>query len=336
MGGRDDFSGDAVASARVTIMYEGHTIGVVVPAYNEAGFVGDVIESVPTYVDRVYVVDDQSTDDTYEEIRHAAETWAGRESGPKVVTIRHRENRGVGGAIKSGYQRARDDEIDVTVVMAGDGQMEVEIFERMLDPIVNGDADYVKANRFMSSKQIDGMPLLRRVGNRLLELLTKIASGYWSTGDPQSGYTAISLEALRAVDVDDLYEFYGYCNELLVRLNVNELRVVDVPRPVTYEDEDSGISLRSYVPRVSAMLLSNFVWRLRARYVDRGVRDVPALYGLGVASGLALVVHLLIGGSNDSSRRVSAKTLFLVGVLSTLGAMFLDRARNDHLDERDS
>ncbi|WP_435346398.1 glycosyltransferase family 2 protein [Haloarchaeobius sp. HRN-SO-5] len=316
-------------------MYEGHTIGVVVPAYDEAGFVRDVIESVPAYVDRVYAVDDRSTDDTFAEIQAAAETWADHDEGPTVVPIRHSENRGVGGAIKTGYQRAREDEVEVTVVMAGDGQMEVEIFERLLVPIVEGDADYVKANRFMSPGELDGMPELRRVGNRLLELLTRVASGYWSVGDPQSGYTAISLRALRAVDIDELYEFYGYCNELLVRMNVNDLRVVDVPRPVTYADEDSGIRLQSYVPRVSAMLLRNFLWRLRARYVDRGVRDVPALYGLGVVSGLAAVVRLLVARGRSSDARLNPLTLFAAALVSLFGAVLLDRARNDHLNDRD-
>jgi glycosyltransferase involved in cell wall biosynthesis len=317
-------------------MYEGHTIGVVVPAYNEEAFVRQVIESVPTYVDRVYAIDDRSTDDTFDEIRRAADTWADRPDGPEVVPIRHDENRGVGGAIKTGYQRAHEDAIDVTVVMAGDGQMEVEIFERLVDPVVAGEADYVKANRFMSGDDLGRMPPLRRFGNRILELLTRIASGYWTVGDPQSGYTAISLDALRELDIDELYEFYGYCNELLVRLNVSDLRVVDVPRPVTYEDEDSSISLRSYVPRVSAMLLRSFVWRLRARYLDRGVRDVPTLYGLGAASGLAGVIRLVAELRDRSDGRPSARFLLQVAIVSLIGAILLDRARNDHLNDRHS
>ncbi|WP_440991896.1 glycosyltransferase family 2 protein [Haloarchaeobius baliensis] len=308
-------------------MYEGQTIGVVVPAYDEEGFVGDVIETVPPFVDRVYAVDDHSTDGTFREMQAAASSWNAREDGPTVETIRHEANRGVGGAIKTGYLRARQDRTDVTVVMAGDGQMEVEIFDSLLDPIVDGDAAYVKANRFVSDDDIRGMPRLRRVGNRLLELLTRIASGYWATGDPQSGYTAISLEALDAVEIEELYEYYGYCNELLVRLNVQECTVVDVPRPVTYGDEQSGISLGSYVPRVSAMLLRSFLWRLRVRYLDRRVRDVPALYALGIVGVVVTLLARLLGRTEWTDR------LARVSVTAVLFAMVLDRARNGHLDD---
>lgn len=309
-------------------MYEGHTIGVVVPAYDEEGFVGDVIESVPGHVDRVYAVDDDSTDGTRAEMRRAAATWNERDEGPTVAVVGHTRNRGVGGAIKTGYRRALADRVDVTVVMAGDGQMEVEIFDRLLDPIVDGEAEYVKANRFMSADELDGMPPLRRVGNRMLEWLTRIASGYWATGDPQSGYTAISLSALETIDLDGLYEYYGYCNELLVRLNAHECRVVDVPRPVTYGEEESGIALGSYVPRVSAMLARSFLWRLRTRYLDRRVRDVPALYALGCLAFVLAAVAGLSGRTDRSGRYLG------VSVLSVLAAMLRDRARNVRLDER--
>ncbi|MFW6321261.1 MAG: glycosyltransferase family 2 protein, partial [Halohasta sp.] len=181
-------------------MYNEHTVAVVVPAYNESGFVGDVIETLPEFVDRVYAVDDQSTDDTWREITAAAdavnETTAETDGGAgfdqRVVPIRHDENRGVGGAIKTGYLRAREDEIDVTAVMGGDGQMDPAYLERIIEPIVNGEAEYAKGNRLVNDTDHTEMPRFRLVGNRILTLLTKIASGYWRVGDPQMGYTAIS------------------------------------------------------------------------------------------------------------------------------------------------
>ncbi|WP_256301001.1 glycosyltransferase family 2 protein [Haloarchaeobius salinus] len=311
-------------------MYEGQTIGVVVPAYDEEGFVGDVIESVPPCVDRVYAIDDCSTDGTFREMQAAAATWNERPDGPTVDTIRHERNRGVGGAIRTGYLRARQDRTDVTVVMAGDGQMEVEIFDSLLDPVVAGDAAYVKANRFVSGDDIRRMPRLRRFGNRVLEFLTRIASGYWSTGDPQSGYTAISLEALDTVDIEELYEYYGYCNELLVRLNAHEFRVVDVPRPVTYGEEQSGISLGSYVPRVSGMLFRSFLWRLRVRYLDQRVRDVPGLYALGCFGVLLAALAGVLGRSERTGRLAG------LSVAALFVAMLLDRAHNSHLDDINS
>jgi len=194
-------------------MYRNHTIGVVVPAYNEEGFVGEVIETLPDYVDRIYVVDDCSTDGTWAEIRRHAvimndqvsltdsegqTVTANGESNTvfdrRVVPIRHKENRGVGGAIKTGYLRAREDEIDITTVIAGDGQMDPNLLPRFLDPIADGTVEYTKGNRLPSEEYRSEMPRFRLIGNAVLTVLTRIASGYWRMMDPQNGYTAISLQ----------------------------------------------------------------------------------------------------------------------------------------------
>ena len=181
-------------------MYNEHTVAVVVPAYNESGFVGEVIETLPAFVDRVYAIDDQSTDETWDEITAAAaavndtaSTDGGAAFDQRVVPIRHETNRGVGGAIKTGYLRAREDAVDVTAVMGGDGQMDPTQLERIIQPITTGEAEYAKGNRLINSEDHAEMPRFRLVGNRILTLLTKIASGYWRVGDPQMGYTAISL-----------------------------------------------------------------------------------------------------------------------------------------------
>ena len=262
-------------------MYEGQTVGVVVPAYDEAGFVGDVIETVPEYVDRVYAVDDRSTDETWQEIQAAAErvNESATESRRKlladggvadrVVPIRHEANRGVGGAIKTGYQRALRDDVDVTAVMAGDGQMDPDQLERLLDPIVAGDADYTKGNRLMCPDYREGMPKFRLFGNLVLTRLTQLSSGYWNSGDPQNGYTAISLDALEALDVADLYDDYGFANEILARLNVHDMRVVDVSMPAQYGDEQSSIEYHTFIPKVSHLLLRNYLWRLSTKYLPR-------------------------------------------------------------------
>lgn len=158
-------------------MYRNHSIGVVIPAYNEAGFVGDVIETIPEYVDRVYVIDDGSTDGTWEEIQAASKRvndteQTGDSRHPdfdrQVVPIRHERNRGVGGAIKTGYQRAREDRINVTAVMGGDGQMRPSALSHFLDPIVEGRADYTKGNRLLEAETRAGMPQFRKVGNYIL------------------------------------------------------------------------------------------------------------------------------------------------------------------------
>jgi len=321
-------------------MYRGHTVGVVIPAYNEEGFVGDSIESVPGFVDRIYVVDDASTDGTWEEIRECAKRLNARARTdgdgvfyPRVVTVQHESNRGVGGAIKTGYLRARDDDIAATAVMGGDGQMEPEFLDSLLDPIVDGRADYVKGNRLLGRTDRGDMPAFRFVGNATLAALTKIASGYWESGDPQSGYTAISGRALDAVNVEDMYEFYGYCNDLLVKLNVAGMRVADVPRPITYGDEESHIRYRSYMPRVAWMLLRNFVWRLRTNYLLFDFRPVVVAYAAGAVGGLLGVAGIAAAAAGgDVGVGAASVVTGLVSVLLLVSAMASDKRENDHLD----
>jgi len=315
-------------------MYEGNLIGVVVPAYNEAGFVGEVIETVPSFVDRVYVVDDCSTDGTWDEILAAKERAADRlvaDGGDEefVVPIQHEENRGVGGAIKTGYVRAREDEMDVVAIMGGDGQMDPDDLDRVLDPVVEGRADYVKGNRFIREGDHGDMPRFRYVGNRILTYLTKIASGYWTVGDPQMGYTAISREALEAVDVEEMYEFYGYCNDLIVRLSANDMRVVDIPIHLTYGEEESHIEYSEYIPRVSSMLLRMFVWRL---LVKRDTAAEQARTGLFVGGAGATLAGLVGAIVRRNPRRLLV-TLF--GIVALLGGMATDAVVDGEQNTRD-
>ena len=330
-------------------MYRGHSVGIVIPAYNEEGFVGDVIETLPDYTDRAYVVDDCSTDGTWAEIqRHArraddaaevAVTDGGTELSYEVVPIQHEENRGVGGAIKTGYRHAREDGMEIVSVMGGDGQMDPDILDRLLDPIVEDRADYVKGNRLVDPEDREEMPTFRLIGNGILSFLTKVASGYWKIGDPQNGYTAISLEALETAPVEDMYEYYGYCNDLLVKLNASELRVADVPVPSVYADEESHITYREYIPRVSGMLLRNFLWRLKVTYLSRNFHPLVFLYALGAAGSLGGLVRALRNGvaavGDDDGPRPSALPVLLLGSLMLVLAMVFDMRANEHLERRE-
>ena len=219
-------------------MYKEHTIGVVVPAYKEEEFIGETLSGIPDYVDKIYTVDDASTDDTAEIIENF------KNKDKRIIFIRHETNKGVGGAIVSGYKRALEDEIDITAVMAGDNQMDPEQLPNLLEPIIDGKADYTKGNRLLSPEYRRGMTKWRFLGNSLLTLLTKIGSGYWQLMDPQNGYTAISKSALERISLDSIYHWYGYCNDLLVRLNVYGFRVMDIVMPAKYGREKSGIQYK--------------------------------------------------------------------------------------------
>ncbi|MDS0295230.1 glycosyltransferase family 2 protein [Halogeometricum luteum] len=308
-------------------MYKNATVGLVVPAYNEEGKVGTVIDTVPAYVDRIYVVDDGSTDGTWAEITaHADE--GNRKTTPEAdrfderfVPIRHEENRGVGGAIKTGYLRAREERIDVTAVVGGDGQMHPDELGRYLDPIVDGTAEYAKGSRFSSPEDMVGIPPFRLVGNLTLSYLTKYASGYWFLMDSQNGYAAISLHALEEIDLEGMYEYYGYCNDLLVKLNLEDLRVADVPRSAEFaysEGWDSHIDYAEYVPRVSWMLLRNFVGRLYRKHLLRERDPFVLCYGAGVGLVLKSIRDRVGSGDERSTpwlSTVGGVLLFLLGTL---------------------
>jgi len=329
-------------------MYEDSTVGVVVPAHNEEGLVGTVIDTLPSFVDRAYVVDDRSTDGTWAEIqRHVerlnaprreralADGGAGRQ--PLIVPIRHETNRGRGGAVKTGYRAALDDGLDVVAVLDGDGQMDPAILDRFVAPVASGAVDYAKGNRLVRRDFRRGMSRWRFVGNGLLTYLTKVASGYWRMTDSQNGYTAISARTLRRLDVDRLYEGYGFLNDILVKLNAIEARVADVTMPARYGDERSGIRYTTFIPRVSGLLLRDFLWRLKVRYLVQDFHPLVQLYALAGASVVASVVMLgwLVVGTRPTAVEVAmAFLLFVVGAISASLAMAFDREHNVGLERQ--
>nr|WP_238320330.1 glycosyltransferase family 2 protein [Methanoculleus bourgensis] len=178
-----------------------------------------MLDGIPDYVAKVYAVNDGSSDRTGEII----DDYARRD--PRIVPIHHSPNRGVGAAITSGYKRAVADGMEIAAVMAGDNQMDPAYLPALLDPIVEGRADYTKGNRLINEAYRKGMSPWRSFGNSLLTFLTKIASGYWQMMDPQNGYTAISVKALAELPLDSIYQGYGYCNNLLIWLNICGCRV---------------------------------------------------------------------------------------------------------------
>src|SRR3954470_11517883 len=247
-------------------MYRGRVVAVVIPACNEADKIAATIRSVPGFVDHVIVVDDGSRDATAAIARRAARRAAGRERGAggaaagRVDVIVHDRNRGVGAAITTGYTRALELGAHATAVMAGDGQMDPADLPQLLAPVLAGQADYAKGNRFVWPGVWRAMPPVRLLGGTVLSWLTRLASGYWHIGDSQCGYTVASRRTLLAIG-PDLFPRYGYPNDLLTRLAVARARVVDVPvRPVYGPSWRSGLSpLRVMVP--IAWLLMRGGWR---------------------------------------------------------------------------
>src|SRR5204862_4324787 len=161
-------------------------------------------------------------------------------------------------------KRAIEERIDVTAVMAADNQMEPEDLVTLVSPVVRGELDYAKANRLFTGSAWTLIPRNRYLGNAMLSLLTKIASGYWHVADSQAGYTVLSLRVLRLLDLDRIYASYGFPNDMLVHLNVWSARVRDFPsRPIYGVGERSGLKIRRVVPRIPWPLWERFFWRMR-------------------------------------------------------------------------
>ena len=312
-------------------MLEQKSIAVVIPAHDEEMLIGETISGIPDFVDRIIVVDDRSGDGTAAVVEALDDH--------RVELIRHGRNEGVGAAIVTGYKRARDEGIDVTAVMAGDNQMDPGELETLVRPVARGEVDYAKANRLFTGQAWDLIPRTRYLGNAVLSLLTKVASGYWHVADSQSGYTAISREMLAQLDLDRIYRGYGFPNDMLVHLNVWNARVRDIPaRPVYGVGERSGIKIRRVVPRISWLLWKGFFWRMREKYVIRDFHPLVFFYFLGflmVTVGLALGIFetvLRFQGNNITPATVVLIALLLIsGSQFTLFAMWFDMESNKDL-----
>jgi glycosyltransferase involved in cell wall biosynthesis len=312
-------------------MLDGKRVAVVVPAFDEERLVAGTIRGIPEIVDRIYVVDDASRDGTAAQ----AETVG----DPRVELIRHERNSGVGAAIATGYRRALEEEVDVVCVMAADNQMDPEELHGLVEPVARGEVEYAKANRLVSGEAWNVIPRTRYLGNAVLSLLTKIASGYWHVADSQAGYTALSSSALRRLDLDRLYPRYGFPNDMLVHLNVQNARVRDVPsRPIYDVGEQSGMRLRSVVPRISWLLFKAFWWRMGQKYVIRDFHPLVFFYSFGVlmlAAGFVLglleLVLRIAGNAITPASIVLVAVLLIAGLQMTLFAMWFDMEANKDL-----
>ena len=313
-------------------MFEGKRVAVVVPAFDEEQLVTETIVGIPPFVDRIVVVDDCST----RRDRRAVEALA----DPRVELIRHERNGGVGAAILTGYRHCRDEAYDVTCVMAADNQMDPEELEGLVAPVARGEVEYAKANRLASGEAWSLIPRSRYLGNAVLSLLTKVASGYWHVADSQAGYTALSLTALRQLSLDKVYRRYGFPNDMLVHLNVQDARVRDVvSRPIYGVGERSGIRIHAVAPRISWLLFKGFWWRMKEKYVIRDFHPLVFFYALGalmttvgLALGLVVALSRILGGNQITTPTVVLVALLLIaGTQFSLFAMLFDKEANKDL-----
>lgn len=365
-------------------MLHNKTVAVVIPAYNESGQIGKVIETMPEFVDRIVVVNDMSNDTTADEVMEYIKQSAYSNTAPikpydwdikdpdgydraksvtkerlaaeetlytpaavandaedtdRIILINHQANGGVGAAIATGYKWCRNHAIDCTAVMAGDGQMDPAELESICMPVVDENIDYVKGNRLIHASAADMIPKVRFFGNSVLSIMTKMASGYWHISDTQTGYTAISLKAMRSIKIYDIYKRYGMPNDMLVKLNIAfcTLREIEI-KPVYNVGEHSKMKIWKVIPTVSLLLFKSFFRRLYGKYLLRDFHPLFLLYHFAFLLLLISIPYLIkilsviICSAEIGTLPVLAYSLLtIVGLQSMFFAMWMDILDNERL-----
>ena len=244
-------------------MYRKNKIAVVIPCYNVSSHIEKVVKQIPEYVDHVLLIDDASKDKTSLITKNIADKI------DRVEQISHKRNKGVGGAVKTGYQKARHNSSDIVVKVDGDGQMDTTVMHQFLDPIIDGNADYTKGNRFYSIYDLKNMPTIRLLGNSVLSLVNKFINGYWQINDPTNGYTAIQSTVLQHLPLDKIDDRYFFESDMLFRLSTFRAVVTDIPINVKYEDEVSNLNIGKVILKFPLKYLKRFFKRLFYNYFLR-------------------------------------------------------------------
>lgn len=256
----------------------GGEVAVVIPSYKVTRHVMGVIDAIGPEVHRIYCVDDACPEGSGDFIEANCRD-------PRVTVLRHEVNQGVGGAVMTGYRAAVADGATVIVKIDGDGQMDPSLLPGFIAPILRGDADYTKGNRFWDLKHIQRMPLVRRVGNLGLSFLAKLSSGYWDLFDPTNGYTAIHASVAARLPVESISRRYFFETDLLFRLNTLRAAVVDVPMDAKYGDETSNLSVGKVLFEFAWKHLRNFAKRIAYNYFlrDLSIASLELIAGTGLA-----------------------------------------------------
>ncbi len=301
-------------------MYKNRRIAVIVPAYNEVRHIGQVISTLPDYVDHIVTVDDCSLDETSAAIAATGDN--------RLIPLRTSQNQGVGGATILGYAKALELGCDVAVKMDGDGQMSPDQLYLLLDAIVDDGYDYAKGNRFLAAESLARMPRHRLFGNVVLTFINKVASGYWHIFDPQNGYTAITVDALSRLDFKNIHRGYFFENDMLIALNSQKLRVRDVPIPACYGDEDSHLNPFKVVIIFPILFIPRFWRRIYQKYVLRDFSPIALFLFLGI---LLLTWGILFGAyhwllSIITNRAATTGTVMLAVLPLILGFQLILQA----------
>ncbi|MDF1595402.1 MAG: glycosyltransferase family 2 protein [Acidimicrobiia bacterium] len=280
----------------MTISPTGPKIAVVIPCFNVAAHILDVVAAIGDGVERIYVVDDRCPEGSGELVESVS-------GDPRVTVIYHDENLGVGGATLTGYRHAIADKMDIIVKLDGDGQMDPSLIPVFVAPVVQHLADYAKGNRFYDIDSIRPIPALRRIGNAALSFMSKLSSGYWRIFDPTNGYTAIDARVLAVMPLDKMNKRYFFESDMLFRLGVLGAVVTDIPMPAIYGEERSNLSILRSIPEFFFRHTQNLLKRVVYDYFlrDFSIASVELVAGLvfltfGTIFGAVRWIESISGG----------------------------------------
>ena len=271
----------------MSINFRNFELAVVIPAYRVADTIESVLQDLPDYLRYIIVVDDASPDNTTELVNVFAKR------NRRIVLIRHEQNRGVGGAMLTGFRKALELGAQVVVKIDGDHQMDPAHIPALVAPLLEGKADYAKGNRFRDFDSLRHMPLIRRIGNLGLSFLTKAATGYWNCFDPTNGYFAIRAEMLAKLPFERIDHRYFFETSMLANLYLLDAFVLDVPMPARYRGERSSMSIWRVLIEFPAKLLVTILRRLLLRYF---LFDF-SMVSIYLMTGIPLILFGLIFGS---------------------------------------
>jgi glycosyltransferase involved in cell wall biosynthesis len=287
-------------------------ICVVIPAFKVKSQILEVVKSIGPEVQKIIVVDDSCPQGSGKYLKSNI-------NDPRVEVIFHKENLGVGGAVKTGYSRALELGAQIIVKIDGDGQMDTTRISELIEPIVKGSADYTKGNRFFDVEVVRAMPKIRIIGNLGLSFFTKLSSGYWQVFDPNNGFTAIASNELKSIPMSKIDNRYFFESDMLFRLNLAGATVEDIPMPAIYNDEKSNLKVSRVLIEFPLKHARNLVKRIAYTYYLRDFNLASIELPLGT---VLLALGLGIGGFswvtgiiNQTETRPGTLILFLTCTL---------------------
>lgn len=279
-------------------------LGVVIPCYKVEKHILNVISRIPSFVEKIYIVDDCCPNNSGKVVESKA-------TDNRIEIIYHSVNKGVGGAVISGYRQALKDEIDIVIKIDGDGQMPPEEIHRLVSPIIRNEADYCKGNRFYDLTYINRMPITRIFGNAGLSFITKLSSGYWNVFDPTNGYTAIDTKILRHINLNKLSCRYFFESDILFHLNIVRAKVLDIPMDAIYDQEESNLSIRKTIPE---FLIKNTKNTFKRIFYNYYLRDF-SLASIELIVGITMILFGSSYGMSAWYKSLETNTLATPGTV---------------------